>query len=297
MTNKTPNVSVVTKEKVTTINDVPKALADENAKMNEIMKALKQKNPQGPQRAAIMDHIRLSTENMVAITISALQNGLIETDEYGLITGKINADKFKGYAGDVSKYAKAFTSKMQKTPAQEGALISDVELAKLMETPYEYEPKDISQEEGYDENNMKQVDKKDIPEVNDTTVTKITDVEGNVAIVDKEENAVYMEGTDPETGEQVTWKKRILSRGRQWFEIAKVIATSLFNFCWDTVKSVAQFTMDLFGGTVSTVSCASSKLFGAVGKLGTNLKTGANTLVARVTIGTKLAINKHPTVG
>ena len=46
MTNKTPNVSVVTKEKVTTINDVPKALADENAKMNEIMKALKQKNPQ-----------------------------------------------------------------------------------------------------------------------------------------------------------------------------------------------------------------------------------------------------------
>ena len=45
MTNKTPNVSVVTKEKVTTINDVPKALADENAKMNEIMKALKQKNP------------------------------------------------------------------------------------------------------------------------------------------------------------------------------------------------------------------------------------------------------------
>ena len=106
-----------------------------------------------------------------------------------------------------------------------------------------------------------------------------------------------MEGINPETGEQVTWKKRILSRGRQWFEIAKVIATSLFNFCWDTVKSVAQFTMDLFGGTVSTVSCAGSKLFGAVGKLGTNLKTGANTLVARVTIGTKLAINKHPTVG
>ena len=55
--------------------------------------------------------------------------------------------------------------------------------------------------------------------------------------------------------------------------------------------------MDLFGGTVSTVSCAGSKLFGAVGKLGTNLKTGANTLVAKVTIGTKLAINKYPTVG
>ena len=55
--------------------------------------------------------------------------------------------------------------------------------------------------------------------------------------------------------------------------------------------------MDLFGGTVSTVSCASSKLFGAVGRLGTNLKTGANTLVGRIAIGTKLAINKYPTVG
>ena len=37
MTNKTPNVSVVTKEKVTTINDVPKALADENRKLKEFL--------------------------------------------------------------------------------------------------------------------------------------------------------------------------------------------------------------------------------------------------------------------
>lgn len=59
----------------------------------------------------------------------------------------------------------------------EGALISDKAELQTHETPKaSNSPKDFKKK-ATDENNMKQVDKKDIPEVNDTTVTKITDVE------------------------------------------------------------------------------------------------------------------------
>lgn len=53
-------------------------------------------------------------------------------------------------------------------------------------------------------------------------------LKGNVAIVDKEENAVYMEEQTLKLVNKLRGKTYPKSY-RQWFEIAKVIV----NFCWD----------------------------------------------------------------
>ena len=249
--------SVSKTEDFVVINDCEKLLKETIQTVNKINVALKNKNLVAHKREEVSKTLEAAVEQLVDITSAGILNNLIETDKYGILQAKVDPSVFKNSSGHVNSIIKKYLTNKQNIPIHEGAQISDVELAKLIKTPYrttevdaveamksmEEQKADAINNEGYDDNLMKQV--KSMPEINEDSVIVVTSVSGEEAIIDKDEKAMYIKGNVD--GKMVIWKKKIVSTAFTWYETAKNIAVSMFKLVWSYVASVGS---SLIGGAV-----------------------------------------------
>lgn len=249
--------AATTNENFIIINDCEKLIKETIQTVNKINIAFKDKNLVGKKREEANKTFEAAVEQLVDITSAGLLNNLIESDPYDILQAKVDPKVFKNCAGHVNSIIKRYLTEKQNIPLHEGAQISDVELAKLIQTPYrtteaeatevlksiEEQKAEAIAKEGYDENLMKQV--KSMPEVNEDSVIVVTSVSGEEAIIDKDEKAIYMKGNVD--GKMVIWKKKLVSMASTWYETAKNIAISFFKLVWSYVSSVGS---SLIGGAI-----------------------------------------------
>ena len=238
------------------INDCEKVIKETIQAINAINIKLKDKNLVGDKRKAVEESFRVTVEQLVDITAAGLNNNIIKTDEYQILQAKVNSKVFKNSSGHVNSIIKKYLTVKQGIPIHEGAQISDVELAKLIQTPYSTtkegadiaaksieEQKQEATEQGFDENQMKMVDS--MPNVNEDSIIAIRAITGEEAVVDKEEKAIYIKGNVD--GKMVIWKKKIVSTAFTWYETAKNVAVAMFKLVWSIVASVGS---SLLGGVI-----------------------------------------------
>lgn len=249
--------AATTNENFIIINDCEKLIKETIQTVNKINITLRNKNLVGKKREEANKTFEAAIEQLVDITSAGLLNNLIESDPYDILQAKVDPKVFKNCAGHVNSIIKKYLTEKQSIPLHEGAQISDVELAKLIQTPYrttkaeatevlksiEEQKAEAINKEGYDENLMKQV--KSMPEVNEDSVIVVTSISGEEAIIDKDEKAMYIKGNVD--GKMVIWKKKIVSTAFTWYETAKNIAVSMFKLVWSYVASVGS---SLIGGAV-----------------------------------------------
>lgn len=255
--------SITKTEEHIQINNPEKLIKETIQSINAINIKLKDKNLVGAKRVAVEETFQVSVEQLVDITAAALNNGIITTDEHGIIQAKVSSKTFKNCAGHVNSIIKKYLTIKQKVPLHTGAQISDIELAKLIQTPYSdtkegadeaaklmKEPKQSVEEQkeeataqGYDDNQMKLVDM--MPGVNGDSVVTISSIHGEEAVVDKKEKAIYVKGNVG--GKMVIWKKKIVSTAYTWYETAKNVAIAMFKLVWSYVSSVGS---SIFGGVI-----------------------------------------------
>lgn len=249
------NSIVKTKEHIQ-INDTAKLIKETIGTINAINIQLKNSNLVGDKRKAVEETFRVSVEQLVDITAAGLINNVIETDKHQILQAKVNSKEFKNCSGHVNSIIKKYLTVKQGIPLHEGAQISDIELAKLIQTPYSTtkegadiaaksieEQKQEATAQGFDENQMKMVDM--MPGVNGDSVVAISSIHGEEAVVDKKEKAIYVKGNVD--GKMVIWKKKIVSTAFTWFETAKNVAVAMFKLVWSVVASVGS---SVLGGVI-----------------------------------------------
>ena len=274
------------------INDCQKVIEETIRKINEINTALKNKNLVGDKRTEVNDSLILSVEQLVDITAAGLVNNVIETDKYNILQADVNSKKFKNCAGHINAIIKRYLADKQKIPLHAGAEISDTELAKMIETPYRAtkeeadavsvkpieEQKQELLKEGYDSNQMKQVDS--MPGVNENSVVTIRSTSGEEAVIDKDEKAIYIKGNVD--GKMVIWKKKIVSTAFTWYETAKNVAVAMFKLVWSIVASIGG---SVLGGVIGVGAVA----VGIVTNTATGIMNGGKSFWSNIKSASKEA--------
>lgn len=127
--------------------------------------------------------------------------------------------------------------------------------------------------EGYDDNQMKIVDA--APEVDGETVVEVVSPTGDKAIIDKEEGAIYLDGTWK--GKAVVWKKKLIGTTYTWYETVKNLLSATFILVWDLVLSVANNIIATVGNIglcgVNLVTYTAKSFMGAGSKFYKNIKS------------------------
>lgn len=255
------------------IKDPKKALELHITSLQNTISSLKNRNIKGEQRKILEVKFKDSITSYIDIVAACINNNIVDSDKTGILQGNANKKYFKDYVGHINKIAKQHLLDKSKISATKDALISDTELAKLIETPYTLEETEtpLSKETPiddsvYDDKGITYVEATDVPEVDGVSVIELECTDGSKVTVDKENNTLYTEVTDNQ-GETITLKRKILNIAHTWYETAKNIAISIFGLVWSSIKTVSAFGSVLVGGAVGTVTAS-------VAVLGTGLFQG-----------------------
>lgn len=261
----------ITDENSLLISDPKQNMKSRISVIQNLALQLKNSNLQGPRRVEVDKHLTESIESYILFMAACINNNLIETDESGILKGDAESKYFKKSCGHINAKAKAFLAKQEKVAAHKGAKVSETELAKLIETPYEYVPTREDATE-YDANNIAQVEA--APEVNGDTVVEINCTDGSKITVDKNDSAMYVE-VENESGEKITFKRKVMGTAYTWFETGKNIAVAFLGLVWDLVKCAGLFVGSLVTGTIGTLT-------GSVVGLTTNIGKSGSTFMGRM---------------
>lgn len=249
-----------------TITDVKAELRAMVTIVNRLTIQLKDRNLAGEKRAEALKSRKECLKNAIYLTASAIVHGVLESDMYGLLKVRATKKTFKEVA-DINAILAELMAQLAKERVVEGSEYSLTELAKLIESPYQYCSPVERAENG-------------VPFVNGDSVVEVETVEGEVLVVDKTTGTAYTAaeaGDHPSTTDGPVKvsklgaiKDTVVSAvvgGYTWSRNAVVTA---FNFAWDTILLVASFIMGAIFTTGSYiyagVAKSSSWVIGLFGK-------------------------------
>ena len=189
-------------------------------------------------------------------------HGVLEADSYGLLKAQAQKKTFKEVA-DINDILSELMTELAKERI-EGADYSITELAKLVESPYQYQPL-----EG--EAVAPVIGENGVPVVNGDSVVEVETVEGEVLVVDKTTGTVYTaEGGDhPSTTDGKVKvsklgaiKDTVVNATVGAYTWSKNAVVTAFNFAWDAITSAASFILNaimttgnyIYAGVVKSTS-------------------------------------------
>lgn len=245
------------------IKNPEKHLDNQSTIILKILNELKDPNTVGPKKDKLKKALEDSVRQYILMAAACINNNIIETDPNGIIKAEADPKKYKGVAGHLNSIAKKVLKEQKSIEAHKGATLSETELAKLIETPYNYRPaEDIAERT---EDKVEEVSDSEVPEVDGENVVEIECTDGSTFTVDKENSAMYVEGEN-EKGEKVTFRRRVAGRAYTWYAMAKNIAISFLNMTWGLLTSVASFGFNLTAGAIGTVTGSTTHLFSGIGR-------------------------------
>ena len=245
-----------------TITDVKAELKSIVTVVNQLTFQLKDRNLTGKKRDDVIKARKESLKNAIYLTASAIVHGVLEADQYGLLKAQATKKTFKEVA-DINATLAELMSELAKERI-EGAEYSITELAKLIESPYQYQPL-----EGEASVEPVVVGENGVPEVNGTTVVEVETVEGKVSVVDKTTGTMYTaetEGDHPSTTDGPVKvskldaiKDTVVNAAVGTYTWSKNAVITAFNFAWATVKWVASTIINAIMTTGSYIYAGVAK--------------------------------------
>lgn len=244
-----------------TITDVKAELKSIVSVVNQLTVQLKDRNLTGKKRTEVVKARKESLKNAIYLTSSAIVHGVLEADNYGLLKAQATKKVFKEVA-DINAILAELMTELAKERI-EGAEYSITELAKLIESPYQYQPLEGEVVEPV------VVGENGVPEVNGTTVIEVETVEGEVSVVDKTTGTVYTaetEGDHPSTtdgpvkvSKLSAIKNTVVNTTVGAYTWSKNAVITAFNFAWDIVTFVASFILNAIMTTGSYIYAGVAK--------------------------------------
>ena len=220
-----------------TIVDVKQALNQLVFNFNTLSEKLKDRNIQRADKQKAKDAQVECVKQMLDITVAGITAGMLETDDLGVLRADVNEKTFKGNVGHVNSILKKYIEEKKEQDLDKK--LSDVELAKLMESPYSYtdpsEAHDIDPARFNDKGVAELRPDETIPEPNGDDVIKLetNDPKDDITI-DKSAGLAYVKKGDK------TFVKSLRDKGYVWYEVGKAIAISVFGFVWNLVLAVSK---------------------------------------------------------
>lgn len=225
-----------------TITDVKGELKSIVTVANQLTVQLKDRNLTGKKRDDVLKARKESLKNAIYLTASAIVNNILEADSYGLLKAQATKKVFKEVA-DINAILAELMAELAKERI-EGTEYSITELAKLIESPYQYQPL-----EGEASVEPVVIGENGVPEVNGNTVIEVETTEGTSSVVDKTTGTVYTavnEGDHPSTtdGEVKVSKlgaikDTVVNTAVGAYTWSKNAVITAFTFAWVTVTLVA----------------------------------------------------------
>lgn len=221
------------------VTDIKAELKSIVTVVNQLTLQLKDRNLIGKKRDDIVKARKEFLKNAIYLTSAGIVNNVLEADNYGLLKAQATSKNFKEVV-DINDILSELMAELAKERI-EGAEYSVTELAKLIETPYQYQPLEGQEPVVIGENG--------VPEVNGNTVIEVETVEGTSSVVDKTTGTVYTaenEGEHPATtngGIKVSKLgaiKDTVVNAAVWSKNAVITA---FGFAWNAVVLAASFIL------------------------------------------------------
>lgn len=255
------------------VTDVKAELRSITTVVNQLTLQLKDRNLVGDKRKDVLKARKESLKNALYLTASAIVNNVLEADSYGLLKAQATNKTFKEVA-DINDILAGLMSELAKERV-EGSEYSITELAKLIETPYQYQPL-----EGQEPVVI------GVPEVNGNTIVEVETVEGKASVVDKTTGTVYTaenEGEHPSTtngGVKISKlgaiKDTVVNATVGAYTWSKNAVITAFSFAWEAVILAAIFILSAIMTTgsyiYSGVAKSTSWVIGLFGKSKPDIK-------------------------
>lgn len=222
------------------VTDVKAELRSITSVVNQLTLQLKDRNLVGDKRKDVLKARKESLKNALYLTSAGIVNNVLEADSYGLLKAQATSKTFKEVA-DINDILSELMAELAKERI-EGSEYSVTELAKLIETPYQYQPL-----EGQEPVVI------GVPEVNGNTVIEVETVEGTSSVVDKTTGTVYTaenEGEHPSTtngGVKISKlgaiKDTVVNTVVNAYTWSKDAVITAFGFAWSAVVLAASFIL------------------------------------------------------
>lgn len=265
--------------KNTTTNEIltehdPKVTLRETIKtVNVLSDKLKNRNLVGDERKQVEQTRSDLLLHALQLTAGAIQFDQLASDEYGFLRANVSKKTFKD-SGRINAILKGHIANISKEQADK--TLNDIELAKLMETPFQMvdvsvdEIETVTAEEvveeakqqkaeldrsKFDDKGIQEVSPEQVPTPNDSTVIKVESnhKDDTNIIVDKEEKVAYVE-QDGKTFAKDLDKD---GEGAKWYQKAKDILVGAFGYLWDKfldlAKALFQFAMGALNLLLATI--------------------------------------------
>lgn len=221
------------------VTDVKAELRSITTVVNQLTLQLKDRNLVGDKRKEVLKARKESLKNALYLTSAGIVNNVLEADSYGLLKAQATSKTFKEVA-DINDILSELMAELAKERI-EGSEYSITELAKLIETPYQYQPLEGQEPVVIGENG--------VPEVNGNTVVSVETVEGTSSVVDKTTGTMYIaenEGEHPSTtngGVKISKlgaiKDTVVNAAVGAYTWSKDAVITAFNFAWNAVVLAA----------------------------------------------------------
>lgn len=221
------------------VTDVKAELRSITTVVNQLTLQLKDRNLVGDKRKEVLKARKESLKNALYLTSAGIVNNVLEADSYGLLKAQATSKTFKEVA-DINDILSELMAELAKERI-EGSEYSITELAKLIETPYQYQPLEGQEPVVIGENG--------VPEVNGNTVVSVETVEGTSSVVDKTTGTMYTaenEGEHPSTtngGVKISKlgaiKDTVVNAAVGAYTWSKDAVITAFNFAWNAVVLAA----------------------------------------------------------
>ena len=244
------------------IKDVAKELKTQVSVINQLTTQLTtQRNLVGPKKAEIVRIRREALKNIVFITAAGIVNELLVADVYGVLRAQVSNKHFKDSVV-INEVLKGLLEEACKVSSEGAKDLSLTELAKLIETPYGYEPKpedkakqansdDVLAVVNTDEGSVSDVvTASEVPEVDGVHVVDITDVNGNNVVFDKDNKTLYAaegEGEHPSTTEGEVVRKTFFGKMKDGIVSAAVwikdVLCCIYNTVWRSIHSACSYIL------------------------------------------------------
>ena len=237
------------------IKDVSAELKAQVGIINQLTSKLGNRNLVGPKKAEVIKTRREALKNIIYISAAGIVNELLDADVYGVLRAKVSNRDFKESAS-INDVLKGLLEEA-KVPSEGVKDLSLTELAKLIETPYGYEPSedkakqanpdDVLASVNTDEGSVSDIVRStEVPEVDGVHVVDIHDIHGNNVVFDKDNKTLYAattEGEHPSTTEGEVVRKTFFGKMKSAAVWIKDILCSIYNTVWTAVKKFCSYIL------------------------------------------------------
>ena len=236
------------------IQNVAAELCSQVGIINQLSNKLGNRNLVGPKKAEVVKIRREALKNIVYLVAAGIVNEVLDADIYGVLRAQVSGKHFKDPVG-INDMLKGLLEEACKVPSEGARDLSLVELARMIETPYGYEPKpeDKAKQANPDasvnlsaESASDVVTSSEVPEVDGVHVVDITDVNGNHIVIDKDNKTLYAattEGEHPSTTGGEVVRKTFFGKMKSAAVWVKDTLCSIYSIIWSAIKKFCAYIL------------------------------------------------------